>query len=189
MVASDDVLIIFFHRGFLPSSGSYYNPESTTTPTPPESRALLTSERSNSTIENSPSERIQRFGITGYGGAGYPGTGGGVTPGVYSPIKLDLGGVVLGTLIGLGAVLIFPKLAHVFSGGYGGGYGGGGYGRSSESTVSELVENVETALEKFNIDSSSCMQRLVCTTVQSARINMAAGHSSSVDQWVQTLTT
>lgn len=51
----------------------------------------------------------------------YP-TAGGVS-GLYGPVKIDLGGVLLGSLIGLGAVLILPKLVHAFSYSYGGGYG------------------------------------------------------------------
>lgn len=51
----------------------------------------------------------------------YPG-GTGIA--AYNPIKLDLGGVVLGTLVGIGAIIIIPKLLNAFHGGY------GGYGRS-----------------------------------------------------------
>lgn len=40
-------------------------------------------------------------------------------------MKLDLNGVVLGALIGLGAILILPKVAQIFGGG-----GHEGYGRS-----------------------------------------------------------
>lgn len=58
---------------------------------------------------------------TGYGGTqGYPYSGSGV--GVYSPLKIDLGGVVIGALIGIGALLIVPKFLSAFNGG---GYGGG----------------------------------------------------------------
>lgn len=66
-----------------------------------------------------------RFGILPIGtfaGSG-PGTGngyGGGTTYAIAPAKIELGGVVLGALIGLGAVLIIPKLAHLFGGGYGG---------------------------------------------------------------------
>lgn len=50
---------------------------------------------------------------------GYPYSGSGV--GVYSPLKLDLGGLVIGAIIGVGALLIVPKLVGAFQGGYGGG--------------------------------------------------------------------
>lgn len=62
---------------------------------------------------------------TGYGNSlGSYGSYGGVgTP--YGKPSIDLGGVVLGTLIGIGALLILPKIVNVFS-----GYGGGGYYRS-----------------------------------------------------------
>lgn len=45
---------------------------------------------------------------------------------MYSPLKLDLGGMVMGALIGIGALLIVPKLVGVFQGGYGNS-GGGNY--------------------------------------------------------------
>lgn len=45
-----------------------------------------------------------------------------VVPGVYGPVKLDIGGLVLGTIVGLGAFFILPKLLHVVSSPYGGGY-------------------------------------------------------------------
>lgn len=51
---------------------------------------------------------------------GYPNSGSGV--GYYNPVKIDLGGVVIGALLGIGAVLVLPKLANVLSGSYG-GYG------------------------------------------------------------------
>lgn len=59
---------------------------------------------------------------TGYGnslqsGYGYSGTSLGSN---YGAPKIDLGGVVLGTLIGIGALLILPKIVSVFQGGYGG---------------------------------------------------------------------
>jgi hypothetical protein len=51
-------------------------------------------------------------------------------------LKLDLGGVVLGAIIGFGAVFILPKIIHVFSAGQDTDYGGvgvvGGYGYRSE---------------------------------------------------------
>lgn len=42
----------------------------------------------------------------------------------YNTMKLDLNGVILGALIGLGAILIVPKVAQIFAAGH------DGYGRS-----------------------------------------------------------
>lgn len=69
---------------------------------------------------SSVNDRAERLGFsTGYGGTqGYPYSGSGV--GVYSPLKIDLGGVVIGALIGIGALLIVPKFLSAFNGGYGG---------------------------------------------------------------------
>jgi hypothetical protein len=40
--------------------------------------------------------------------------------GYGTPMKIDLGGIIVGALIGAGAVLILPKLFH--GGSYGGNY-------------------------------------------------------------------
>lgn len=83
----------------------------------------------NETEATAASDRTQRLGslgnlglTTGYGnslqsGYGYSGTSLGSS---YGAPKIDLGGVVLGTLIGIGALLILPKIVSVFQGGYGG---------------------------------------------------------------------
>lgn len=80
--------------------------------------------------ETAASDRAQRlgslgsslgggYGTSGYGnslGSGYGG-GGGYNYGVGNyGSKIDLGGVVLGTIIGIGALLILPKIVSVFSG-------------------------------------------------------------------------
>lgn len=51
---------------------------------------------------------------------GYPHSASGV--GSYYGPKIDIGGVVLGAVIGVGALLIIPKIVGIFSGGYGGGH-------------------------------------------------------------------
>lgn len=87
--------------------------------------------RSTNETEPAASDRTQRLGnlglTTGYGNSlgGY-GSYGGV--GAYGKPSIDLGGVVLGTLIGIGALLILPKIVNVFSSHT--GAGGGGYYRS-----------------------------------------------------------
>jgi hypothetical protein len=65
---------------------------------------------------------------TGYGNSvGYGSYGSVGTP--YGKPSIDLGGVVLGTLIGIGALLVLPKILNVFSG-QGAAGGAGGYYRS-----------------------------------------------------------
>jgi hypothetical protein len=81
--------------------------------------------------ETAASDRTQRLGNLGggYGTSGYGnslGYGGGYNYGVGNyGAKIDLGGVVLGTIIGIGALLILPKVVGVLS-----GHGGTGYYRS-----------------------------------------------------------
>lgn len=92
--------------------------------------------RSANETEAAASDRTQRLGslptaygnsVGGYGSYGGLGTG-------YGKPSIDLGGVVLGTLIGIGALLILPKIVGVFS-----GHGGaGGYYRSKFENIFNL---------------------------------------------------
>ncbi|XP_036345933.1 uncharacterized protein LOC118755209, partial [Rhagoletis pomonella] len=113
---------------------------------------------------------------------GYPG-GTGIS--AYNPIKLDLGGVVLGTLVGIGAIIIIPKLLNAFHGGY------AGYGRSENdndiSSISNIVKRIDHILAQNNVDSTSCTQRAVCSYVRSTKYNIKAGVSDQVDEFIQLL--
>ncbi|KAJ3649553.1 hypothetical protein Zmor_021289 [Zophobas morio] len=161
---------------FQPSMNRYYE---TNLPSPTNNTRLEAKESKES------SDRL-RFGIpvTSYGN-----TGNGVQYGtsnmgyVFSPMKIDVGGIALGALIGLGAVLIVPKLAAAFSGGY-------GY-RSLETDVSSITETlarIDNTLEQHHIDSSSCMQRVICTYVNEAQRNMQTGEANTMDQLIFALT-
>jgi hypothetical protein len=64
--------------------------------------------------------------------------------GLNGQLKLDLGGVVLGAIIGFGAIFILPKILHVFnvghdSSGYGGGSGSYGYRSKWLCTISSVL--------------------------------------------------
>ncbi|KAL1110215.1 hypothetical protein AAG570_008292, partial [Ranatra chinensis] len=103
----------------------------------------------------------------------FQGYTGGVA-GVYSPLKIDLGGLVLGTIIGLGAVLIVPKILHIFSAPTH-GYSPTGYKRNLGLTNDDLMSNITKVLSRIDetlsdnhIDSKECLQRAVCTYIQSA---------------------
>ncbi|XP_054733033.1 uncharacterized protein LOC129240966 isoform X1 [Anastrepha obliqua] len=132
----------------------------------------------------STKDRLQRLGYTtGYGTInGYPGSTG---VSAYNPIKLDLGGVVLGTLVGIGAIIIIPKLLNAFHGGY------TGYGRSENdndlSSLSTMMSKIDDILGQNNIDSTSCMQRAVCSYVRSTEHNMKTGVADQMDQFIHML--
>ncbi|GAB0097693.1 uncharacterized protein DMENIID0001_133590 [Sergentomyia squamirostris] len=124
-------------------------------------------------------DRSQRLGYTtGYGNGlqGYPHSASGV--GLYSPMKIDLGGVFLGALVGIGAILILPKLVNAFSGNYGNyrSVDGGDPG------LSEMLAKLDTYLNQNNIDTASCMQRAVCSYVKSSEQNMRTGAPDQMDQ-------
>nr|XP_033323855.1 uncharacterized protein LOC117219073 [Megalopta genalis] len=142
--------------------------------------------RSESTA-NDITDRNQepRFGFTSVGTTG---TGYGVSS--YAPAKIDLGGLVLGAIIGVGSILIIPKLLYVLSGTY------GQYARSEESGVSQIVTKLDDIMTRHGIDTTSCMQRAVCTYSQQAATSMKEANRlndeeqvSSFDRMIDTITT
>ncbi|KAJ0173511.1 hypothetical protein K1T71_010660 [Dendrolimus kikuchii] len=133
--------------------------------------------------QDSQPERTQRFGITTYGSTG--GAYGSTATGIYSPVKIDLGGVLLGSIIGFGAVIIIPKIIHALSYGY-----GGGYGRSLETDfgqITDMFNKIDDVLNRYNIDSSACVQRLTCSYVQLANENMITGNATDFDVLLSSL--
>nr|XP_032288892.1 uncharacterized protein LOC6633109 [Drosophila virilis] len=148
-----------------------------------------TYENENKTRLNEPEaastkDRLERLGYTtGYGSLnGYPSSSG---LSAYNPIKLDLGGVVLGTLVGIGAIILIPKILSAFHGGY------GGYGRSEDEndldSLSSMINKIESVLGQNNIDSTSCMQRAVCGYVRSTEKNIKSGVSDQMDEFIHML--
>lgn len=55
------------------------------------------------------------------------------------------------------------------------------------STVTDLLARVDNSLEQHNIDSSSCMQRIICSYVHEAQKNMQSGDANTLDQVVYSL--
>ncbi|KAK4884480.1 hypothetical protein RN001_000751 [Aquatica leii] len=167
------------NSSFQPSTVRYYEPNYS-----------LNSRNSNVSEpkETSAINRYQRFGHLGLlPPSNYGNTGSGVqgyTPGGVSystPMKIDIGGVALGALIGLSAVLIAPKIFSVFhtlAPGY----------RSLDSTnssvITDILARVDNSLEQHNIDSSSCMQRIICSYVNEAQKNINNGEQNTVDEMV-----
>ncbi|XP_019883527.2 uncharacterized protein LOC105252653 [Camponotus floridanus] len=98
-----------------------------------------------------------RFGFTNIGGTG---SGYGMSP--YAPAKIDLGGLLLGAIIGVGSILIIPKLLYILSGTY------GAYARSEDSNFAQTLTKIDDVLTRHGIDTTSCMQRAVCTYSQQA---------------------
>nr|XP_004923423.2 uncharacterized protein LOC101740125 isoform X2 [Bombyx mori] len=134
---------------------------------------------------DSQPERIQRFGISTYGTTGSQGGYGSTAPGLYGPLKIDLGGVLIGSIIGFGAVIILPKIIQALSYSY-----GGGYARSVDSDyfqLSDMFNKIEDTLNRNNIDSSVCMQRLACSYVQLANENMITGNATDYDALLSSL--
>ncbi|XP_049878214.1 uncharacterized protein LOC126375315 [Pectinophora gossypiella] len=163
--------------GFMPSP-SYRTEDQLAEPS-----ARVDKSREDRERDNQP-ERTQRFGISTYGSTGAQGPYGGTAPGLYGPVKIDLGGVLIGSILGFGAVIILPKIIHALS------YGYGGYGRSLEPDLqqaSDMLNKLDETLSRYNIDSAACMQRLACSYVQLANENMVTGNATDFDALLSNL--
>lgn len=155
----------------------------------------------NDSYTGAASDRTQRLGLTtGYGNTGaYPGSAYGSGLSGYQPMKIDLGGVIIGALIGAGAILILPKLFH-----------GGSYGnyRSTllffrifyfllnpnslwagvdDTGVSDMLNRVDDFLAQQNIDSTSCLGKAICHYVSSSEYHMNVGTADQIEQTVASL--
>ncbi|XP_033216933.1 uncharacterized protein LOC117172806 isoform X2 [Belonocnema kinseyi] len=149
--------------GFVPSSVDYLTnsaPQSQDQLAVASRRSQEGSDVQNSHTKLSPSDtndisdrnQEPRFGFTNVGGTG---SGYGVSS--YAPSKIDLGGLLLGAVIGIGTVLVIPKLLYVLSGSY------GSYARSDEGGIMQTMTKLDDALSRHGIDTTSCMQRTVCS--------------------------
>ncbi|PSN33683.1 hypothetical protein C0J52_20896 [Blattella germanica] len=181
--------------GFLPSDVAYFQQSGDQVAMESKNKNLTAiQERSNDAVAvetNSVDGRPQepRFGFLTYGTTAVQNTGTTGLTGLNGQLKLDLGGVVLGAIIGFGAVFILPKILHVFNvGGHESGYGGGSYGYRSEvgeeknsTNIVDVLSRIDETLAKYNIDSSSCMQRAVCSYVKSAQEKVQEGSANNFD--------
>ncbi|XP_043494370.1 uncharacterized protein LOC122519147 [Polistes fuscatus] len=164
-------------RGFIPSSIAYMEKagkaqDQIAMPSQAEVRTDTSTKRGETTI-NEISDRNQeaRFGFTNIGSSG---SGYAVSP--YAPAKIDLGGLLLGAIIGVGSILIIPKLLYVLSGTY------GNYARSEENGFAQSMTKLDDALARHGIDTTSCMQRAVCTYSQQAAAAVKVADDDNEDE-------
>ncbi|XP_034238555.1 uncharacterized protein LOC117643656 [Thrips palmi] len=199
--------------GFLPSPVSYYQQSgdqlamesadqvpaaSDASPATPAPNAAGPAGRSADQDAAGTEGKEPRFGFVGYSANGVqvqdPTYG--TAAGPYGALRLDLGGVLLGALIGLGASLVLPKLLHGLAAHPHDGYkrsvgprshvAGEVDGDGVMASFSHILSRVDTALAEQNIDSTACLQRAVCTYVQSSATRSATGEASGVESLVDT---
>ncbi|XP_011636271.1 uncharacterized protein LOC105426656 [Pogonomyrmex barbatus] len=166
----------FDDGGFVPSSISYMEKQAKAQDqvAMPSSQIKQNDETSKRDSEvNDISDRGQeaRFGFTNIGGTG---SGYGVSP--YAPAKIDLGGLLLGAIIGVGSILIIPKLLYILGGTY------GAYARSEDNGFTQTLTRIDDILARHGIDTTSCMQRAVCTYSQQAASAMGDENANEKDE-------
>lgn len=56
------------------------------------------------------------------------------------------------------------------------------------SSINNVLARIDNTLEQQNIDSSSCVQRIVCSYVHDAQKNLQNGEAGTIDQLIYTMT-
>ncbi|KAJ8687247.1 hypothetical protein QAD02_023041 [Eretmocerus hayati] len=104
----------------------------------------------------------------------------------------DLGGLLLGAVIGIGTILIIPKLLYVFSGSHFGSHLGshlgshGAYGRSDDQGgMVQIASRVDDALAKHGIDTTACVQRLACSYSKQSTDANTKDQTSTIQQLIE----
>ncbi|KAG7200197.1 hypothetical protein KM043_000629 [Ampulex compressa] len=168
----------FDDGGFLPSSMAYLEKSGKAqdqvamASSQGDSRGETSTKRGDAeTNDITGREQEPRFGFTNIGSTG---SGYGVSN--YAPAKIDLGGLLLGAIIGVGSILIIPKLLYVLSGTY------GAYARSEENGFAQMMTRLDDALARHGIDTTSCMQRAVCGYSQEAAASVAEAERANEEE-------
>ncbi|XP_060862329.1 uncharacterized protein LOC132939265 isoform X2 [Metopolophium dirhodum] len=133
------------------------------------------------------------FGGSSTGMGGYQGN----SVSSYGSNKIDIGGLVVGAVVGLGILIFIPKILYLlFSttnlfGAHPVGTGYTGYGRSEDlmSGLNGIVTKFEESMSKYNINTTECMQKALCTYIQSTeQVKEKSGINNFVDTSINTLT-
>lgn len=121
-----------------------------------------------------------------------------------------MGGVILGAIVGVGALILIPKVLGVIAGAH--PYGGGGFGayrsklqelKSPElrshgvphpladieelGGVADMMAKFDDFLAKNNVDSTTCMQKAVCHFMRNSSQNSITGQSNQVEDMILAL--
>lgn len=106
----------FFCSGFQPSSNIRYYETDLPQNLGKKSQNVTKTSLLVDNVKVESKDRLQRFGLPTYTsatGTNSYNTNSGVS--YTNPVKIDIGGVALGAILGLGLVLFIPKLANIFS--------------------------------------------------------------------------
>lgn len=95
-------------------------------------------------------------------------------------MKFNIGGIVIGTLVGVGALLLLPKLASAFHG------SPNGYYRSEDSgsDFTTLMSGISNFLDENRVDSAACVKRMICSSVRNSEYNLENQTADQIDQWI-----
>lgn len=115
----------------------------------------------------------------------------------------------MGAIVGVGALILIPKVLTVIAGGAS-PYGYGSYRskfqdlktpelRSSHGVphvlsdieelggVADMMSRLDDFLAKNNVDSTSCMQKAVCHFMRNSSHNSQSGHTNQIEDMILAL--
>lgn len=88
-------------------------------------------------------------------------------------------------MIGVGVLLLLPKVAHAFN-----GHSGYGNYRSEDSSsdFTQLMHSISNFLDDNHVDSAACFKRMVCSSVRNSEFNIENKSADQIDQFIYGLT-
>ncbi|KAF0288208.1 hypothetical protein FJT64_016555 [Amphibalanus amphitrite] len=101
-----------------------------------------------------------------------------------SSYQANLPAVVITVLLVIGTIVIVPLIASkLFGLGSSSFLNLGGYGRSEDggADLTSLMSLLDEALQKHDVDATSCMQLGVCSYVRRAALDIVEGRADSTD--------
>ncbi|XP_065340996.1 uncharacterized protein LOC135940149 isoform X2 [Cloeon dipterum] len=108
--------------------------------------------------------------------------------GATSPLKLDLGGLLVGGAIGLGLIFLVPKLLFPNTGRDCYNYQARSTDAEPDSAAVAFLSKLNDALATNHIDAASCAQRALCSFVQKASVKVKEGAASDYEKVISDIT-
>ncbi|XP_043204603.1 uncharacterized protein LOC122371897 [Amphibalanus amphitrite] len=103
---------------------------------------------------------------------------------LFYGLQANLPAVVITVLLVIGTIVIVPLIASkLFGLGSSSFLNLGGYGRSEDggADLTSLMSLLDEALQKHDVDATSCMQLGVCSYVRRAALDIVEGRADSTD--------
>jgi len=103
-----------------------------------------------------------------------------------SLLGFNTGNIIIAVVIAIAAIIIIPFIVQLTT-----GVSTSPFGRSDniQDILTNLAVRVDEALQQYNIDAPTCLQRAVCTYIKTSAKRMTDGTAGSTEKIIEGLAT